>query len=206
MMSAEKLSISTAEWNVYRDGEMLDYYDVDIGLRLEQYDMVETDDIGYAEIDVVTTVGPEELLSVFLKIPLSILTMMTAAASQQTKFEMLTGALALKVQKLSGNGDVIVQTESAVMGVRGTEFTVSAAPEGSILVTCEEGKVSCQSEGREVQAVPGRAVEKPRDGGLRELAVEVGDLGDFRQQWFDSKLENLHTQLRSYPENGCAAI
>ncbi len=176
--------------DVHRDGELLDYYEVDIGLDLERFDLLETDDIGYAEIEVNTPSSRGTTVRVFEDTAFYF-DYDDSGGSRQTRFEMLTGSLALKVQKLTGNGDVVIKTESAVMGVRGTEFTVTAAPEGSVLITCEEGEVSCQSGGKELRAVPGRAVEQPRDGGLREIAVEVGDLGNFRTEWFNNKLETF---------------
>ena len=38
----------------------------------------------------------------------------------------MSGTIALTVKKLTGSQDLSVHTESAVMGVRGTEFTVTA--------------------------------------------------------------------------------
>lgn len=177
--------------DVHRDGELMDWRDVDIGFELEQYDLVETGDDGYAEIEVETPSSRGNMVRVFEDTAFYF-DFGDSGGKDQTKFEMLTGSLALKVQKLTGSGDVVVKTESAVMGVRGTDFTVTAAPEGSVLVTCKEGSVACTTEGGEEKvSQPGRAVEQPRDGGLREISVELGELDAFRRDWFDQKIESF---------------
>ena len=177
--------------DVYRDGEMLDWTMVDMGFELEQFDLVETGDDGYVEIVVDSPsssgnmVRVEENTAFYFDFE-------EKSGKKETRFEMLAGSLAFKVQKVSGVGEVTVQTESAVMGVRGTEFTVTTAPEGSILVTCETGRVACSDDaGREFLAVPGNAVEKARDSAMRDISIDIGDIEMFRQQWFDQTIENF---------------
>lgn len=177
--------------DVHRDGEMLDWTMVDIGFELEQYDLLETGDDGYAEIEVYSPSSSGNLVRVFEDTAFYF-DFENSGGKQETRFEMLAGSLAFKVQKVSGAGDVTVKTESAVMGVRGTEFTVTSAPEGSVLITCGTGRVSCSDEsGRELFAVPGKAVEKPRDAGLQGLSIDISDIEMFRNQWVEQKIENF---------------
>lgn len=177
--------------DVHRDGEMLDWTMVDIGFDLEQYDLVETGDDGYVEISIDSPSSSGNLVRVSENTAFYF-DFEEKGGKQETRFEMLTGSLAFKVQKVAGAGEVSVKTESAVMGVRGTEFTVTTAPEGSILVTCETGRVSCSDDtGREYFSVPGNAVEKPRDAAMRDISIDIGDIELFRQQWFEQKIENF---------------
>jgi hypothetical protein len=177
--------------DVHRDGEILDWTMVDIGFDLEQFDLLETGSGGYAEIIVESPSSSGNLVRVRENTAFY-LDFEEKGDTKETRLKMLTGSLAVKVQKVTGVGEVTVQTESAVMGVRGTEFTVTAAPEGSILVTCETGRVSCSDDaGREFFAVPGNAVEKTRDSTMRDLSIDIGDIEMFRQQWIDQKIDNF---------------
>jgi hypothetical protein len=177
--------------DVHRDGKVMDWRNVDIGLILEQYDLVETGDDGYAEIEVDSPSSRGNMVRVFEDTAFYF-DFDDSGGKERTKFEVLTGSLSLKVQRLTGTGDVVVKTESAVMGVRGTEFTVTAAPEGSVLISCKEGSVSCTTEGGEEKfSKPGTVVEQPRDGGLREISVELGELDAYRRDWFDQKIESF---------------
>ena len=177
--------------DVHRDGELLDWTMVDIGFELEQFDLVETGENGYVEIAVNTPSSSGNLVRVQGNTAFYF-DFEEKNGKNETQFQMLAGSLSFKVQKVSGVGEVTVQTESAVMGVRGTEFTVTTAPEGSILITCETGRVACSDDtGKEFVAVPGNAVEKPRESAMRDISIDIGDIEMFRQQWFDQTIENF---------------
>ena len=116
--------------SVHRNGEILQWPEVDIGLLLERYDLVETGMDGYAEVMVTRETGHENLIRVMADTAFYF-TVESMSTGDRVQFELLGGTLGLKVQKLTGTG-VSVATESAVLGVRGTDFTVTVAPEGSI--------------------------------------------------------------------------
>ena len=168
--------------DVHRDGEILDWRKVDIGLEIEDYDLVETGEDGRADIELTTpssrgvTVHVAENSAFYFDVG-------TVRRKQQTRFEMLAGSLGLKVQRLSGDGEVVVKTPTMTLGVRGTEFDVTAAPEGSFLVTCVEGLVECVDEsGTERRAQAGQVVEKT-DSSFRSIRVPVSELERFRDAW-----------------------
>jgi hypothetical protein len=170
------------EVGVHRDGSFLDEALIDIGLEIEDYDLVETGDTGQAQIDLVTpatrsmTVTIDENTAFYFDI-------VKLGGTRQTSVEMLSGSIALKVRKVSGDSAVFVRTPSIVMGVRGTEFTVTAAPDGSYLVTCSEGEVVCRdNSGAERVALAGRVVEKTDDD-FRSLAVPVTELERYATDW-----------------------
>ena len=56
---------------------------------------------------------------------------------------MVAGQISSKLAKISGSPSLQVQTDSVVMGVRGTEFSIASSVNGSILVVCTEGAVAC---------------------------------------------------------------
>ena len=67
----------------------------------------------------------------------------------------------MKVGKLSSAQAVQVKTDSTSMGVRGTDFVVTAPPSGEVLVTCDDGEVVCtDDQGHELRAIPGTVVEE----------------------------------------------
>jgi hypothetical protein len=178
------------EVSVHRDGEILQWPDVDIGLLLERYDLVETGMDGYAEVMVTRETGHESMVRV-MQDTAFYFTVESMSTGDRVQFELLGGSLGLKVQKLTGTG-VTVATESAVLGVRGTDFTVTVAPEGSILVTCTEGQVACRNAmGQEFLAEPGRAVEQLRNKQLRELPVDPETIRGFADDWYRQKLDGF---------------
>jgi hypothetical protein len=174
--------------DVHRNGEIMDWELVDIGLEIENYDLVETDEDSFADIELTTpssrgvTVHINENTAFYFDSG-------EVDLKQQTRFEMLAGSLSLKVQKLTGTGEVIVKTPTVVLGVRGTEFDITAAPEGSFLITCVEGAVSCRDDsGAEQIAQAGRVVEKT-ESDFRGVAVRVEDLDQYRTNWMKEKEE-----------------
>ena len=70
------------------------------------------------------------------------------------------------------------------MGVRGTDFTVTAPESGDVLVTCDEGEVSVtDDQGKELTAIPGTVVEKIPGEAYRTVAVPATGLEEFRTRW-----------------------
>ena len=70
------------------------------------------------------------------------------------------------------------------MGVRGTDFTVTAPESGDVLVTCDEGEVSVtDDQGKDLTAIPGTVVEKIPGEAYRTVPVAATGLEDFRTRW-----------------------
>ncbi|MCK7481177.1 MAG: FecR domain-containing protein [Candidatus Moduliflexus flocculans] len=117
-----------------------------------------------------------------------------SAGQRKTVLQLLSGSLAIKVDKLS-NGSFQVGTDQAVLGVRGTVFIVDTIPDGSLLVTRESGAVAVTEGGSTTTAKPGAVVEmtvrrRAKDG----LAIEPADLGAWRNGWTDRRLRQLRDQ------------
>jgi len=174
---------------VDRNSETIPSWDVFIGMGVENYDLLRTDERGYAEVEVddprsapaVVRISPNT--SFYFE-------MNKIGRDQTTTIGMITGSLSVKVAKLSGRQSVEVATESALMGVRGTDFAVTLSPGGDILVTAEEGRVSCiDASGQELFAEPGTVVEKRPGELFREVPVAVSDLETFQRDWYADRLE-----------------
>ena len=169
--------------DITRDGELLDWRNVDIGTEINDYDLIETGDDGIAEISLNTparggtTVRVSEDTAFYFNVS-------TIDNKKQTTFEMLTGSLALKVQRLAGNEAVSVKTESAAMGVRGTEFDVTTSSDGAILITCVEGSVFCEDEeGGSSYAKAGSVVQQNPDEGVKAYNISVEDIALYKSFW-----------------------
>jgi len=173
--------------DVYRDGKLLDWELLDIGFGIEEFDLIETGDDGIVEVDLNLPSGTKTSLSVKSNTTFYF-EMDKKGGKNQTSLQMLGGSIAFKVQKLTGNDTLNVQTESAVMGVRGTEFEVITSTEGGILVLCDEGAVSCKDDqGREVYSKPGSVVDKVPEKRINAQPVSVDDLGLFREYWVSTR-------------------
>jgi hypothetical protein len=174
---------------IERNSETISSRDVFIGMGVENYDLVRTDRTGYAEVEVdsprsapaIVRISPNT--SFYFEID-------KIGRDDTTTLGMVTGSLSVKVAKLSGRQSFEVATETALMGVRGTDFGVTISPAGDILVTAAEGRVSCiDDSGQELFAEPGTVVEKRPGELFREVPVAVSDLETFRRDWYADRLE-----------------
>ncbi|MDC7228366.1 MAG: FecR family protein [Spirochaetales bacterium] len=175
--------------DLQRDGEILELWDSDIGLEVYNYDLIETGYDGFAEIEITSHRTRGTLVKVDSDTAFYFDSAKMNGASK-TNMTMMSGSLSFKVQKLTGNEELNVRTESAVMGVRGTEFNIQRAPEGSVLVTCVEGKVACEDDRRmERYAMPGSVVEKRSGSSLSRVDIDVGDENLYGAYWIGKREE-----------------
>jgi hypothetical protein len=175
------------EMEVHRDEMVLESEDIDIGFELETWDLLETGDDGIAELELQTP-GNEGTVLTVLPETAFYFTADIEEGRKKTKFEMMKGSLGLKVAKVFNDGEVVVATQSVVAGVRGTDFTVTAAVDGSLLVTCDEGEVVCRDEsGTEYSAVPGQAVESLQEGPFRVRDLRNRKAAEYRREWIESR-------------------
>jgi len=172
--------------SVQRDGQDIDSSEVQTGLAIENYDMVKTAADGLAEVNITTPKSAGATIKVSPRTEFSF-ELNSSASRQQSFVGLMSGSLALTVAKLTGSQDLMVQTESAVMGVRGTEFSVTAPATGDVLVTCRTGDVLITDEnGKEFHATPGTAVEKKFGEPLVTLEVK-GDVDAFLKSWEEQR-------------------
>jgi hypothetical protein len=188
---------------VVRDGEDLDASDVQIGMDIENFDLLRTGPRALAEIKITSTRAPAMTIKMSSNTQFSF-ELSKLGIKTQSSIGLITGSLSLKVSKLTGTQAVNVKTDSAAMGVRGTGFTVSAPSSGDILVTCDEGEVVCVEEGGEELAItPGKAVEKKEGERFRAIPVAVSDLETFRKNWSTERIASLKSNaLRAIQNYG----
>lgn len=184
VFAQEKLgSVTYLEGDVsmVRDGAQVD--SIAIGADLQNFDLVKTGSDGLAELDVNSAQSPRITIKVSADTQFSV-EMATIAGKQQTTLGIIGGSISLKAARLTGTQALSVKTDSAAMGVRGTEFDVTSPATGDVLVTCDEGEVVVtDDQGKELHAIPGTVVEKRPAELYRTVPVEVSGLQKFRGQW-----------------------
>lgn len=99
------------------------------------------------------------------------------------------GKVAYKLNKAAGKSPVI-QTNSMVAGVRGTEFTVFAGRDGSVLLAVTGGIVDVESQGQTVSLVKNEAVEVTPGQAPGEKYVFLGKELDF-SNWNSGKIDTF---------------
>jgi hypothetical protein len=174
-----------------RDGQDMDSSDVQAGLEIQNLDMVKTGADGLAEVKVTAPKSAGATIKVSHDTQFTF-QLNDTGTRQQSFVGLMSGTIALTVSKLTSSQDLMVHTESAVMGVRGTEFSVTAPPTGDVLVTCRTGDVVISDEnGQEFHATPGTAVVRRFGERLESVAVTGGDVETFRQAWENERLAYL---------------
>ena len=92
-------------------------------------------------------------------------------STSQVKLGLQAGTVLSKVKKLAGAESYAVRTETAVGGVRGTEFGVTVTPQGSTLVSVKEGTVAVLPAAYDPDEV--RALSATPVAGLEQIAQDI---------------------------------
>ena len=99
------------------------------------------------------------------------------------------GAVAMRFNRLAGK-EPRIGTISTVAGIRGTEVTVFAGPDGSALFLVDSGQVDVSSAGKTVSLTEKEAVEVPAGGPPGEKYSVIGKEQNF-STWADDKTKAL---------------
>lgn len=166
-----------------RNGKPI-YEEIDFGFRVESFDAFATDSRSVLELAFDPQTGIDA----------------TVAAESETRFtvevsrlrsaaiasvDLIAGSVSVVARSLADGARFQIRTATAAMGVRGTDFSVTGAPGGELLVVTEEGLVEVSSEeGRTLFASPGEAVEIDDESALfRTVRYDRDDLQTFRSEW-----------------------
>ena len=176
-------SVSYLEGTVTMVRDGADMETVTIGQDVQIFDLVKTRSDGLAELAITSPKLPR------MTIKMSPDTQFTVEVAQvdgkqESTIGIMGGQIALKVSKLLSNQSVKVRSDSAVMGVRGTDFTVTVPESGDVLVTCDEGQVVVtDDQGKDLTAIPGMVVEQQPGAIYRTVPVAATGLEAYRTQW-----------------------
>ena len=176
--------------SISRDGEFLNEYDIDYGTVIYPYDTIQTGPDGYVEILIDTPVSQEVSVRVQENTTL-FLEHAFKNQSEQTTLNLHRGAVKTRAAALIQGGQLNIRTDSSVMGVRGTVFSVTSSPDTALLVTCREGKVLCTSDGQDASIEPGRIYEKESDGSYSLQELDPDDIDSYIAQWQKARMDAL---------------
>ena len=184
------ISFMEGKVEITRNGRFIAPGKVDVGFTLQMFDTIETGKDGYVEVDMT---APAAGSRVKVRQETSFYFEGTPRKSSffRTTFHLLRGALGIKVGKILRRESYKVQTDKAVMAVRGTEFTVDMAQDRSVLVTASEGRVEVQASVQTRKVEPGVVAIIEEDKKVSLAKVRPGDIAQYRERWQQSRLEAL---------------
>jgi hypothetical protein len=186
-VSVASLSYLSGSVSVMREGKVIT--EIRIGDSILNYDVIRTGKDGTAEILLGGSSGMKGSLSVRPSTVFQYKAELVAERPSST-FEITVGSVLAKVAKVAEKATMNVRTESAVLGVRGTTFTVTASVLGDLLVICAEGKVAIIDTGgtARAEALPGTAVSKLSGSPFESVAVAPDAADDFEREWSAARM------------------
>ncbi len=178
------------EVQVSRNGSFLNESEIDYGTELYTHDILHTGPDGYVELSLETPVSPDISIKVMEGTTLFIEHNLTRQ-SQKTTLNLHRGAVRTRAATLIRNGEFNVKTDSSVMGIRGTTFTVNTAPDTAMMVSCREGKVVCTTDGEDAFIQPGKIYETSSSGQAAIRALAAEEIDDYTRSWNEERMEAL---------------
>jgi hypothetical protein len=187
---------------ITRNGDILTR--VQIGTKVENLDLIKTSADGLASIAFEKGSGLSGSVQI-MPSTTAVIRKDQISLAPANEIQVMMGAVNVKVKRLAGiTSSVQVRTPSAILGVRGTEFSV-ASFNGTSIVACKEGEVVCaSSSGMSVSrldlskpgtsSVPGTMIEVLESGKLNEGSFPSGD---FEKNWkeISGKWKDFNVEL-----------
>jgi hypothetical protein len=170
--------------SITRAGKVYD--DIDPGVtKILDGDMIKTEGDGLLVFQTDKATGFTGTITIKAKTVLYV-SLKDVKGQKQTSLNVVSGSVASKVAKLTGSPSMVVNTESAVMAVRGTEYSASSSINGNVMFTCTEGSVTVSETGNpdaKGTLSAGKAVER-RSGAQIAFVDTTGiDLRRFADRW-----------------------
>ncbi|GAB6089023.1 FecR family protein [Spirochaeta dissipatitropha] len=163
--------------------------EIEFGQDLYNLDLIRTDRSSLLELELSPDLQAQGRMTVH---PSSEFYLAFDAGSHESAVHILRGSSSFDISRLPRGRGFSVHTAGAVMGVRGTSFSVDTSAQGEYLVSTLTGRVEVTSQdGQSIVAVPGQVVEFTVVNGFRALQVERGHEDEFRSRWKEQRLEVL---------------
>jgi hypothetical protein len=181
-------SVDYVEGNavIVRSGKSLG--EANIGDDILPDDMIKTASDGLVIIALDKSTGMRGTLTIKQK-SVAYIRLAPGSAGPKSTIDLIAGQIGSKLAKISGSPSLQVQTDSVVMGVRGTAFAIASSVNGSILVVCTEGAVACTDGGDPISVEAGKAVEKKASERLRLVPIAVSSPEQFEKNWIADEIE-----------------
>ncbi len=106
----------------------------------------------------------------------------------QNNLSVIKGKAKFSIKKLMKNNNLNVYTPTAVVGVRGTEYEVQIAEDGSTAVNVEEGLVDVDNKSKSTKIAANQSCESPLDSDELVMNEKLLDL----DKWDDEKANDVN--------------
>lgn len=181
-------SVDYVEGNaiIVRSGKSLG--EANIGDDVLPDDMIKTAADGLVIIALDKSTGMRGTLTIKQK-SVAYIRLASGSSGPKSTIDLIAGQIGSKLAKISGSPSLQVQTDSVVMGVRGTAFSIASSVNDSILVVCTEGAVACTDGGDPISVEAGKAVEKKAGARLRLVPIAISSPEQFEQAWIADEIE-----------------
>ncbi len=177
-----------------RDGQSIPDQEIQTGYTVQMFDTLRTGKDGFVEVNMSapsdeTRIKIKPETSFYFEGP------SMKSSTQRTIFQLLRGSLEIFVKRLTRSESSVVQTDSAIFAVRGTEFSVDIAVDRSSLVTVSEGLVEIQVNSQTSHANPGDVAFIDTNNAVTFSQVDIEELPVYRKRWRESRLEAMRINL-----------
>ena len=166
----------SGEVSVFEGGE---WYDVEIGDFVTEKNVIKVDQDSFCEIQF----GNTAVVKIQQNSEINLARISLEPGNAHVALDMQLGNVLCKVQKLTGTESFKIKTQTAVCGVRGTEFSVSASKEADTILAVKKGAVSVL----------------PKSVDIDKLKEKVADKGDAVRDAI-SKIEEAAPVVRANEE------
>ena len=140
---------------VFEEGE---WYDIEIGDFVSEKNILKVESDSFCEVQF----GSTAVVKIQENSEVDLARVSLEPGNAEVSLDMKLGNVLCKVQKLTGNESFKVKTQTAVCGVRGTEFSVSASKEADTVLAVKKGAVAVM----------------PKSVDMDELKEKVSDKSD----------------------------
>ena len=120
---------------VFEEGE---WYDIEIGDFVTEKNVLKVESDSFCEVQF----GNTAVVKIQENSEVDLARVSLEPGNAEVSLDMKLGNVLCKVQKLTGNESFKVKTQTAVCGVRGTEFSVSAAENADTVLAVKKGAVA----------------------------------------------------------------
>lgn len=187
---------------VVSDGERVTADSLFIGAIIQDYDVIITGPEGTAEVEL--SVGPQGTILRVAPDSSCYVSSAVEPSGSRTEVRMLAGRAGFSVTPGRESQRFSVRTNTAVLGVRGTEFDVLNSPDEATLVGIREGSVAVEGGGTEVTAGQGSIVETVTGRAPQRASVPGGEYERYYQRWQEIRMEifrsGASTFVRAYAQ------
>ena len=182
--------------SVERMGKIIENNRLEPGTALENGDIIITEKESSVDLKYFTSDEGNQQVAIIKVSPESrfIINKYRDDFGNQNKISLIMGSLKLSVSKLTKNNSFEVDTQDAVMGVRGTEYEVSCFPSGDVLVSVSEGRIYCKEDSNQVlDLLPGQFAQKIDMGSLHK---EIGTYD--KETWIVTRKHILKRKIKVF--------